>query len=109
MNTYEFNCIPNGRFNFDELLELAPIKKAIVEIKRTPGSVNVKLKVLLSYMQYLDLIAEISYQRQEDMGLDDPSQFDAMESAGKHVMNNFDEVMKNFTEQQREFLRKAVR
>lgn len=51
---------------FDELLELAPHQKVIVEIKRTPGSVNVKLQVLLAICSIWDLSAEISYQRQED-------------------------------------------
>ena len=52
MNTYEFNCIPNGHFNFDELLELAQIKKGMKltivcegagDIAKTPISKDCKI------------------------------------------------------------------
>ncbi|WP_139794305.1 hypothetical protein [Chromobacterium violaceum] len=108
MNNYEFTCIPNGHFDFDDFFKMNLIKMAISEIKSKPASSKDKLKTLVSYMQYVDLVAEISYRRQEDMTLNGAWHSIAMELSKHHVMNNFDEVMKNFSTQQHDILRKAV-
>lgn len=108
MKTFTCANVPEGHFTFDELLDLDLIKDAIAQLKSMPHPQKHKVKTLVFTMQYIDVIAAFDEAKNGTVLLGENEKHHLMLAVDDFVESNFDEILKRFTKQQRELLRKAV-
>lgn len=108
MSAIKITNVPEGHFTFEEFLHLDLFKEAVQSTKAMPFPQKQKVKTLVFMMQYIDVIAAFDEATNGTVLLGEEERNELMKGVDQFVESNFDEILKRFTKQQREYLRKAV-